>query len=56
MLVYARLMYIMLRGLYMDDDASLTLTSVTIISPRYCSLHLEYIFTAEHVLSRMVSS
>jgi hypothetical protein len=34
MLGYARLLYLILRGLFMDDQASLTVTSLTIISLR----------------------
>jgi hypothetical protein len=55
MLGYNKLMYVTLRGLFMDGQASLTLTCVTLISLRKCSLHMGSIFTAEHVFSRMVT-
>jgi hypothetical protein len=45
----------MFRGLVMDGHASLSLTPLSLISLRSCSLHLDPLFTAEHVLSRMVS-
>jgi hypothetical protein len=46
----------MLRGLFMDDHDSYTLISLSLLY-RYVKypLHADSIFTAEHVLSRMVS-
>jgi hypothetical protein len=54
-LCYARLTHFMFRGLVMDGHASLSLTSLSLISHRSCSLHLDSIFTAEHYLSRMAT-
>jgi hypothetical protein len=45
----------MYRDLFMDDHDTYTLTSVTIISLGYFSIHLDSSFTAENVLTRMVT-
>jgi hypothetical protein len=53
---YARLMYLMLRGLFMDGHDSYSLTSLSLL---YRFVNVFYVrtlfFSAEHVLSRMVS-
>jgi hypothetical protein len=50
------LMYRMLCGFVMGGHDPLTLTSLSLLY-RFvkCSLHADYIFLAEHILSRMVS-
>jgi hypothetical protein len=56
LLGYARIMYLMLRGLFMDGHDSYTLTSLSLL---YRFVNVLYVrnlfFTAEHDLSRMVS-
>jgi hypothetical protein len=55
-LFYDRLIYLMLHGLIMDGYNSVNITSLLLLYIFVNIIHIWTIFTAEHVLTRMVTS